>query len=78
VQWGRRGVERIIQVVAIVQGTDKAVSAVEMLERRLSEEEKQTGVRYFWSYTLRNIGQKWRKVHPVGSRRAKPGRRKRR
>ena len=56
VQFDATGSPKIIGVVDVVQGVERAVTSVEHFERRLTEEEKKAGIRYYWAYTSRQIG----------------------
>ena len=65
VQQDTSGAEKILGIVAVVQGTDQAASAVDRFERHLTEEEKHAGFGYYWAYTSRIKWQNWRTAHLV-------------
>jgi len=71
---GSRGVDKILEIVDVVQGADHAADAVDRFERHMTEEEKQAGITYYWAYISRSTGQSWRHQHPARPRVAKSGR----
>jgi hypothetical protein len=50
------GVPRTLEVVAVVKGVARAQRAVDDFTKRLTEEERKSGVFYCWEYTSREIG----------------------
>jgi len=73
-QWDGSGVHKILDVVAVVEGRDRAASVAEAFTRRMTEEEKLAGIDYYQRYTSRNAWCSWRLQHPAGRVGAKPGR----
>jgi hypothetical protein len=50
------GVPRTLEVVAVVKGVARAQRAVDDFTKRLTEEEKKSGVFLCWEYASRRIG----------------------
>jgi hypothetical protein len=50
------GAPRTIEVVSVVKGVARAQRAVDDFTKRLTEEEKKSGVFLCWEYTTRRIG----------------------
>jgi hypothetical protein len=51
------GVPRTLEVVAVVKGVVRAQRAVDDFTKRLTEEEKKSGIFFCWEYTSRRGGQ---------------------
>jgi hypothetical protein len=51
------GVPRTLEVVAVVKGVVRAQRAVDDFTKRLTEEEKKSGIFFCWEYTSRRSGQ---------------------
>jgi len=54
------GVAKIREIVDVVQGADRAADAVDRFERHMTQEDRQAGIIYRWSYTSRGAWQSWR------------------
>ena len=68
------GVDKILEIVDVVQGAHNAENAVDRFERYMTEEEKQAGIGFYWAYTSRSAWQSWRQRHHARPVVTKPGR----
>jgi hypothetical protein len=50
------GVSRILEVVAVVKGVERAQRTVDDFTKRLTEEEKKSGTFFSWEYKSRRVG----------------------
>jgi hypothetical protein len=50
------GVSRTLEVVAVVKGVERAQRTVDDFTKRLTDEEKESGILFYWEYTSRRVG----------------------